>query len=258
MLLSHTLHAVRRSGVILGRATAYLSAFLVVAAVDAVVATTWIRPDLAAVVGTFLWAVPIVALYVADPWPDVNARAVWLMVAWLVSALLMFMVVSGFWAFVLHQRGEQVAATVADVHESSKASDTYTLAHDGHRMPGRLISWPGNDAVFTENARGSVGEQVTVIHDPQALVDPRLPEELAAVRQDAPVMIPLTIMVMAGLCVGAAWSREGEQRAGRWRARQLAAARAQARQQLAARAATRSTASIERIRRAMHRNRPTS
>jgi hypothetical protein len=229
LLSSRTVHAVRRSGVILGRATAYLSLFLAVAAVDAVVATTWIRPDLAAVVGTFLWAVPIVVLYAADPWPDVNARAVWLMVAWVVSALLMFMVAWGFWAFVLHQRGEQVRATVAEVHESGKAGTTYTLAHDGRRMPGRLISWPGDDAVFTVNAGGSVGEQVTVIHDPQKLVDPRLPEELAAARAETPVTIPATIAVMAGLCVGAAWSRDREQGAGWWRARKNAAARARAR-----------------------------
>jgi hypothetical protein len=258
LLSSRTVHAVRRSGVLLGRATAYLSAFLAVAVVDAVVATTWIRPDLAAVVGTCMWAVPVVVLYVVDPWPDVNARAVWLMVAWLVSAILMFMVAWGCWAFVLHQRGEQLRATVAEVHESGKAGTTYTLAHDGHRMPGRLISWPGNDSVFTESARGSVGERVTVIHDPEDLVDPRLPEELAAAREEAPVMISLTVAVMTGLCVGAAWSRDREQGAGWWRARKNAAARARARRQLATRAAARSAANVERIRRARQRNRPIS
>ena len=196
-----------RSGVILGRAAAYLAVFLVFAALDAVVATTWIRPDLAAVVGTLIWAGPIVVLYVAGPWPSVNARVVWLMAAWVVSALLMAMTAMGFWALVLHQRGERVRATVAEIHGSSvKNTTTYTLAHNGRLIPGRLTTWPGNDALLTEEAQGELGELLTVIRDPEGLVDPRLPEELTEAEDTTPVMIPLTIVVMASLCVGAATS----------------------------------------------------
>lgn len=201
----------QRSGIVLRRAAAYLAVFFVAAAFSAVAATTSIRPDVAAVVGTLTWAAPIVVLYMARPWPHVNARAVWLMAAWLVSALLMIMMVMGFWALVLRHRGEEVLATVTEVHgNSEKATTTYTLAHDDVRIPGRLTTWPGNDAVFTEEARGTRGEQLTVIRDPEGLVDPRLPEELTTAVDTAPVMIPLTIAVMVALCVGAARSGERE------------------------------------------------
>jgi hypothetical protein len=250
--------AVRRSVVTLGRATAYLTVFLAAAAVDAVVATTWIRPDLAPVVGTLMWAVPVLALYVADPWPDVNARAVWLMVAWFLSAFLMFTVVWAFWASVLLQRGERVNATVTEVHDKGNGGVTYTLAHDGVRIPGRLTSWPGNDDMFTDNAGGSVGDPVTVICDPEGLVDPRLPEELAEARESAPLITSLTIAVMAGLCVGAAWSRDREETPGWLGARKAAAARSRAREELTARAAARSAENMERIRQARQRNRPMS
>ncbi|KHD76447.1 hypothetical protein [Actinoplanes utahensis] len=194
-----------RNGVIVGRAAAYLAVFLVFATLNAVVATTWIRPDLAAVVGTLVWAVPIIVLYVAGPWSSVNARVVWLMAAWVVNALLMAMMTMGFWALVLHERGEQVRATVAEIHGSSdKDTTTYTLSHNGRLIPGRLTTWPGNDAVLTEGARGEPGERLTVIRDPEGLVDPRLPEEVTEAVDTVPVMIPFTIAVMAGLCVGAA------------------------------------------------------
>jgi hypothetical protein len=53
------------------------------------------------------------------------------------------------------------------------------------------------------------GEQLTVIRDPKGLVDPRLPEEFTDAVDTAPLMIPLTVAVMAGFCVRSARSRAG-------------------------------------------------
>jgi hypothetical protein len=189
----------------LRKAGAYLAVFLVVAALDAVVATTRIRPDLTVVVGTLMWAGSVFVIYAFDPWPNVNGRVVWLGTAWLVSAILMFAAAEGFWAFVLHQRGRQVVATVVEVHHSDKGPTTYTLSHSGRRIPGRLTTWPGT-APFAENTHGTTGDQVIVVRDPEGLVDPRLPEELAEADEVAGVL-PLTVAVLAGLCVGAAWSQ---------------------------------------------------
>ncbi|SCL39853.1 hypothetical protein GA0074692_5507 [Micromonospora pallida] len=184
----------------------YLAVFLVVAALDSVVATTWIRPDLTAVVGTLLWAGSMLVIYAIDPWPNVNGRVVWLGIAWLVSAILMLAVAEGFWAFVLHQRGQQVVASVVEVHHSDKGSTTYTLSHGGRRIPGRLTNWPGNDALFTESTHGTTGDQVIVVRDLEGLVDPRLPERLAEPDEVAGNLL-LAVAVLAALCIGAAWSQ---------------------------------------------------
>lgn len=104
----------------LARSGGYLLVFLVVGALDTVVATTWVRPDLVAVVGTPLWAVGPILFYVARPWPYVNARAFWILVAWVLSVLLMVLAAAAFWAVVLDVRGERTVATVAEVHRSSR------------------------------------------------------------------------------------------------------------------------------------------
>lgn len=176
-------------------------AYLVFACLNAVVATTWVRPDLAAVVGTLLWAAPIVVLYAASPWPYVTARVVWLMVAWLLNAFLMGLVVMGFWAMVLGQRGEKVDALVTAVHGSeARGAVTYSLAYRGEPVPGRLINGP--DGLVP-------GHRVVVIRDPEGLVDPRMPQEVTEAEGTA-VLIGVTVALMAGLCAVAARARKAE------------------------------------------------
>jgi hypothetical protein len=250
-----TVDGVPRSVIILGRAAAYLAVFVVVAALDTVNATTWIRPDLVAVVGTFACAVPVVVLYVADPWPEANARSIWLVVAMLVNALLMFAVAGGLWTLVLHQRGEQVVATVVDVHTSDKLGTTYTIAYDGVRIPGRLTTWPGDEA-STKEVSGSLGERVTVVRDPGGLVDPRLPDEFAEARDGGAVFLSMILIIMAGLCLGASWARHREGDDDWWQSRKDRAARARAREHLAATAAARQAAHAERYRQLRQQRRP--
>jgi hypothetical protein len=244
----HTVLGVPRSVVILGRAAAYLAVFVAVAALDTIVATTWVRPDVVAVVGTFLWCVPIVVLYIASPWSDVNARVIWLMAAWFVSVFLMGAMALGLWTFVLHQRGEQVVATVIEVHAGQKSGTTYTLAHDGAQIPGRLTTWPGDDAILIEDATGSLGERITVVIDPNGLVDPRLPDEFADAHEGFAALLATALAVMSGLCLGASWARNREEDSGRWQSRKARTARARTRKHLAARAAARKAAHNERHR----------
>ncbi|HWS39360.1 MAG TPA: hypothetical protein VN408_42280 [Actinoplanes sp.] len=179
----------------------YLVVFLLTASLNVVVATTWVRPDLAIVVGTLLWTVPMVVLYATSPWPYVNARVVCLMVAWLFSAVLMGLVVMGFWALVLQQRGERADTLVTAVHGSpARDTVTYSLAYRGEPVPGRLINGP--DGLVP-------GKRVVVILDPRGLVDPRMPAEVADA-EGMPVLIGVTVVLMAGLCAGAARARKTE------------------------------------------------
>jgi hypothetical protein len=196
--------AVRRAGAVLGRSGAYLLVFLVVAALDTVVATTWVRPDLVAVVGTLLWALSPILFYVARPWPYVNARAVWLLVAWALSALLMFLAATTLWAVVLNVRGERTFATVAEVHRSSRGPTTYTLRHGGELVAGRLPSWP------EDRPAAELGEAVSVVLDPGGLVDPRLPAEVPTTGE-ALAALAVGAFIVAVPCTGAARARIREQ-----------------------------------------------
>jgi hypothetical protein len=183
----------------LGRSGAYLLVFLTVAALDTVVATTWVRPDLVPVVGTLVWAVSPILFYVAWPWPYVNARAVWLLVAWFLSALLMFLAAAAFWAVVLDMRGERTVATVAEVHLSSRGPATYTLRRAGEPVAGRLLSWP------EDRPAAELGDAVIVVLDPGGLVDPRLPAEVPT-GGEALAALAAGALIVAMPCIGAAWA----------------------------------------------------
>ncbi|MEU8611871.1 hypothetical protein AB0C29_28185 [Actinoplanes sp. NPDC048791] len=187
----------RRAGAVLGRSGVYLLVFLVVAALDSVVATTWVRPDLVPVVGTLVWAVSPIVFYVARPWPYVNARAVWLLVAWLLSALLMFLAAAAFWAVVLDMRGVRTVGTVAEVHRSSRGPATYTLRRAGEPVAGRLGSWP------EDRPAAELGDAVIVVLDPGGLVDPRLPAEVPT-GGEALAALAVAALIVAGPCIGAA------------------------------------------------------
>lgn len=185
------------------RTAACLLSLLAVAGLNTVVATTWVRPDLAAVVGTILWGLIPVLFYVVTPWSSVTARAVWLLTAWLLSALLMFLAEAAFWAVVLNERGEQKVATVAEVHDSTKGATTYTLRHGGELVAGRLLSWPAG------RPAAQPGEAVTVVLDPEGLVDPRLPAEVPTTGE-AFAGLALAALIVAVPCTGVAWARTRE------------------------------------------------
>ena len=162
-----------------------------------VVATTWVRPDLVPVVGILFWAVSPILFYVARPWPYVNARAVWLLVAWFLSSLLMFLAAAAFWAIVLDIRGERTVATVAEVHRSSRGPATYTLRRAGEPVAGRLVSWP------EDRPAAEPGDAVIVVLDPDGLVDPRLPAEMMT-GGEAFAGLAVGALIVAGPCLGAA------------------------------------------------------
>jgi hypothetical protein len=181
----------------------YLAVFTALGAACALLATTWIKAD-SVLFGTLLWIafliVPTLVGQLAGPLPKGNRRRnpfsrrrpprnrppghappgfVWLLVAWPVSLVLMLAVAVGFWSTVLTHRGEQLEATVTAVRDDRGTSRHlyYTLADpNGRRIPGELGQWPGVSA--STGSEGQVGDRVTVVRDPEGLVDPRLPDEL--------------------------------------------------------------------------------
>ncbi|GAA2545589.1 hypothetical protein GCM10010435_13220 [Winogradskya consettensis] len=165
------------------------------AALAALAAGAWIRPDLAAALGALLWCLVLVALYAAAAGARYRVRFGWLYAVWALSALLMGQVTTGAWAAVLSARGEEVVATSAVKHES-RTGDTYTLRSGGELIPGRLTSWP---------ERRSEVEAVVVVRDPAGLVDPRLPEELAQARDAFWPLLLILLAVIGALSVPAYW-----------------------------------------------------
>ncbi|RAO59982.1 hypothetical protein [Micromonospora saelicesensis] len=158
----------------------YLVVFTVTEAVGTVGATTWIRAEDTIIPALLLWCVSL-AVAVRVTSPGMPPHVVLLVLASLVSAFLMLAAAQGLWSAVLTHRGERVVATVISLRdETGKVHQLhYTLA-DQHnqRIPGELGRWPGNPTGASDKPEGAVGQRVTVVRDPQGLVDPRLPEEL--------------------------------------------------------------------------------
>ncbi|MEU8112435.1 DUF3592 domain-containing protein [Micromonospora sp. NPDC048947] len=178
----------------------YLAVFAVAGAIGALAGTTWIRADSVAVAGTLVWgAALIVAVLVASPPP----RMFTLSMAWLISPILMFVAAGGLWSTVLDQRGERVVATVVEVRDGNeKGRHLYYALADQHdrRIPGELGTWPGSSIGASNNPEGAVGQRVTVVRDPQGLVDPRLPEEMET-GEGILILVPGVLVILAVLCM---------------------------------------------------------
>ncbi|MGI5523317.1 hypothetical protein ACQEUX_20635 [Micromonospora sp. CA-259024] len=178
----------------------YLAVFTVTGAIGALAGTTWVRADNVAVPGTLLWcgALLVAGLVVSPP-----PRVIMLSVAWLISPLLMFVAAGGLWSTVLTLRGERVVATVIDVRDGNERGRHlyYTLAdqHD-RRIPGELGMWPGSSIGASNNPEGSVGQRVIVMRDPEGLVDPRPPEEIAT-GQGTLILLPFVFLILAVFCM---------------------------------------------------------
>ncbi|MER7470794.1 hypothetical protein [Micromonospora sp. NPDC000018] len=160
---------------------AYLAVLTVVSALGgALLATTWIRADMVAVPGTFLWCLALVAAALVTT-PAEPPRMGLLSLAWLLSGLLMFASAMGFYTAVLETRGKRVEAIVTQVRDGTEKGRHlyYALADpEGIRIPGELGAWPGAEIGASHNPEGEVGSRVTVIRDPEGLVDPRLPDDV--------------------------------------------------------------------------------
>ncbi|MEU4556419.1 hypothetical protein EV382_3788 [Micromonospora violae] len=178
----------------------YLLVFTLTGAIGALAATTRIRADEVVVPGTVVWcAALVVAGLVASPPP----RMIMLSVAWLLSSLLMFVAAGSLWAAVLTLRGERVVATVIDVRDGSEEGRHlyYTLADQyDRRIPGELGMWPGSSIGASNNPEGTVGQRVVVVRDPEGLVDPRSPEEVATGPGNF-ALLPVVFVVLAVLCM---------------------------------------------------------
>ena len=159
----------------------YLAVLTVVSALGGVLgATTWLRADMLAVPGTILWCLALMAAVLALT-PTPPPRMGMLSLAWLLSGLLMFASTTGFYTAVLETRGERVEATVTHVRDGTEKGRHlyYALADpEGTRIPGELDAWPGAEIGASNNPEGEVGARVTVIRDPEGLVDPRLPDDV--------------------------------------------------------------------------------
>jgi hypothetical protein len=180
----------------------YLAVFTVAAAVSALAGTTWIRADIVALPGTLLWAASLAVTALATA-PAEPPRMGLLVVSWLVSALLMFVATEGLWSAVLTHRGERVEATVVALRDGTGKGRHiyYTLADpDGRRLPGELGQWPGSSIGASGNPEGAAGQRLTVVRDPEGLVDPRLPEELTDA-EGLWIVGLIVFVVTAVLCV---------------------------------------------------------
>jgi hypothetical protein len=178
---------------------AYLAVLTVVSALGgALVATTWIRADVAAVPGTIVWCLALVAAVLVTA-PAQPPRMGLLCLAWLLSGLLMFASAMGLYTAVLEARGERAEATVTQVRDGTEKGRHlyYTLADpEGTRIPGELGAWPGAEIGTSHNPEGEVGARVTVIRDPEGLVDPRLPDDVDG---SAAVFIWLVVFTMTAM-----------------------------------------------------------
>lgn len=164
----------------------------------ALVATTWIRADLVAVLGAILWCLALVAAVLVT-YPAKPPRMVLLSLAWVLSGLLMFASAMGFYTAVLEARGKRVEAAVTQVRDSNEKGRHlyYALADpDGTRIPGELGSWPGAEIGASDNPEGEVGARITVLRDPEGLVDPRLPGDVDGL---AAVFIWLVVFIMTAV-----------------------------------------------------------
>ncbi|MFE9689847.1 hypothetical protein [Micromonospora sp. NPDC005806] len=178
---------------------AYLAVLTVVSALGgALVATTWIRADTVAVPGAILWCLALGAAVLVTT-PAQPPRMGLLSLAWLLSGLLMFASAMGFYTAVLEARGKRVEATVTQVRDGTEKGRHlyYALADlEGTRIPGELGGWPGAEIGASHNPEGEVGARVTVIRDPEGLVDPRLPDDVDG---PAAVIIWLVVFTMTAV-----------------------------------------------------------
>jgi hypothetical protein len=179
----------------------YLLVFTVATGVCLFLGTTRISSG-EAIVGTLVAIASLITGMLLTR-PGYPPRLFSFLLAYLVSLVLVFFAVTGFWSTVLAHRGVRVTATVIGVRDGDgKGRDLrYTLAGpDGKRIPGELGWWPGAVAGRSGNPEGVLGAQVSVLMDPAGLVDPRLPTEVA----DHNVNVFLTILLYlatAGLCM---------------------------------------------------------
>jgi hypothetical protein len=177
----------------------YLAVLTIVSAVGgALFATTWIRSDMVAVPGTILWCLALAAAVLMTG-PAQPPRMGLLCLAWLLSALLMFASTVGLYTAVLETRGERVEATVTQVRDGTEKGRHlyYALADpEGTRIPGELDAWPGAEIGASHNPEGEVGARVTVMRDPEGLVDPRLPDDVDG---SAAVFVWLVVLTMTAV-----------------------------------------------------------
>lgn len=179
----------------------YLGIMLLFSALVLPVATTWVRSDADAIVGTALWGGMIVVVALVATSTKHAPRVIPLGAAVLLAAFLMGIVAMSLQVWLLDTRGEQHHATVVTVYDKHSAPATYDLAVDGAPIPGRLSAWPGT-------GQGAVGDLVVVVQDPDGLIDPRLPAELAGDVEDDPRILILPIIgILAVLCLAAVWPK---------------------------------------------------
>jgi hypothetical protein len=177
----------------------YLIIFLVSAALVVPAATTWVRSDVDAIVGTLLLSGQCLLVYLVARRTVRPPRVVPIVAACLLNGFLMAVIGMSVPLKVLAGDGRQIRATVVEVHDGSSNDPVYDLAADGIPLEGRLGAWPGGGA-------GAVDDEVLVVQDPDGLADPRLPDELAQARKDDPgSLIPPLMGIVAALCLAAVW-----------------------------------------------------
>jgi hypothetical protein len=177
----------------------YLIIFLLCAALVVPAATTWVRSDVDAVVGTLLLSGQCLLVYFVARLTERPPRVVPIVAACLLNGLVMAFVGMAVPLQVLASDGEQIKATVIEVYDGSSNDPVYDLAADGIPLEGRLGAWPGGGT-------GAVDDEVLVVQDPDGLADPRLPGELAQAQKDNPApLIPPALGIVALLCLAAVW-----------------------------------------------------
>ncbi|WP_238010004.1 hypothetical protein KZZ52_34670 [Dactylosporangium sp. AC04546] len=166
----------RRHGLLTRAAAVFLGVFTAAAVLAVLTRLAGISTGHSIAIGAVLWVGTFILSAVLLP--SVGDRYGLRFLAFLLSAVLQFLVPAVLWSAVLATRGERTTATVTEVQvgPQQKVRHVYYRLTDGAGRPieGLLEGWPSGE--------GAVGDRVEVVHDPGGLVAPRLPREVADAR----------------------------------------------------------------------------
>ncbi|GGM44636.1 hypothetical protein ACFFX1_42820 [Dactylosporangium sucinum] len=185
----------RRHGLVSRAGALFLGLFTASAALAVVTRVAGVATGHAVAVGAVLWVVTFILASVLLP--SLGDRYGLRFLGFLLAAALQFTVPAVLWSAVLAARGERTPATVVEVQvgPQQKVRHVYygLVDESGRPIEGLLEQWPSA-------GEGAVGDRVVVVRDPDGLVGPRLPGEVADARVFWAV-VPVLYLALVVVCM---------------------------------------------------------